>query len=156
MVFTAGAFVRHDEYNYYPSGNPFADLGPTSLQRETVSQLRMLTNAGGKASFSYVKGVNNLKAGIQYSRTNLVENDHIGIVDPTFNPVATRRAEASSRSAGDRSGGLRSLGYTPDSSFNPLLGCYDLTRTGPLPASDGCPAGQTRSTIYSPQLPHAT
>jgi TonB dependent receptor len=23
--------------------------------------------------------------------------------------------------------------------FNPLLGCYDLTRTGTLPASDGCP-----------------
>jgi hypothetical protein len=23
--------------------------------------------------------------------------------------------------------------------FNPLLGCYDLTRIGPLPASDGCP-----------------
>ena len=25
-VFTLGAFVRHDQYNYYPSANPFADL----------------------------------------------------------------------------------------------------------------------------------
>ena len=24
LVFTGGLFVRHDEYNYYPSGNPFA------------------------------------------------------------------------------------------------------------------------------------
>src|ERR1700736_2691623 len=27
-VFTLGAFVRRDAYNYYPSKNPFADLGP--------------------------------------------------------------------------------------------------------------------------------
>jgi len=32
-VFTLGAFVRRDDYNYYPSDNPFADLGPPSLQR---------------------------------------------------------------------------------------------------------------------------
>ena len=55
-VFTLGAFVRHDQYNYYPSGNPFADLGPADLQRETVSQLRFLTNAGVAPSVSYVKG----------------------------------------------------------------------------------------------------
>ena len=28
LVFTLGGFVRHDGYNYYPSDNPFADLGP--------------------------------------------------------------------------------------------------------------------------------
>ena len=32
--------------------------------------------------------------------------------------------------------------------FIPLLGCYDLTRTAPLPASDGCPAGQTTSGLF--------
>jgi len=156
MVLTAGAFLRHDEYNYYPSGNPFADLGPTSLQRETVSQLRMLTNAGGKASLSYVKGVHNFKAGIQYSLTNLVENDRIGIIDPTFNPVC-EAADGSivTNPLVTNPAACGTLGYTPDPSFNPLLGCYDLTRTAPLPASDGCPAGQSRSTIYSPQLPHA-
>src|SRR4029077_11632904 len=45
-VFTLGAFVRRDQFNYYPSANPFADLGPINLQRETVSQNRTLTNAG--------------------------------------------------------------------------------------------------------------
>ena len=33
--------------------------------------------------------------------------------------------------------------------FLPLLGCYDLTRTAPLPASDGCPAGQTNSGLFT-------
>jgi outer membrane receptor protein involved in Fe transport len=28
---------------------------------------------------------------------------------------------------------------TPNPNFNPLLACYDLTRTAALPASDGCP-----------------
>jgi outer membrane cobalamin receptor len=33
MLFTLGAFVRRDDYNYYPSRNPFADLGPPNLSR---------------------------------------------------------------------------------------------------------------------------
>ncbi len=45
-VFTLGAFVRRDHYNYYPSSDPFADLGPPSLQRQSVGQSRTLTNTG--------------------------------------------------------------------------------------------------------------
>ncbi len=87
-VFTLGAFVRRDQYNYYPSGNPFADLGPTNLQRETVGQNRKLTNAGLRSDLSYVKGVHNLKIGAVYQQTFLDEQDSLGIVDPTFLPVA--------------------------------------------------------------------
>ncbi len=83
-VFTLGAFLRHDEYNYYPSDNPFADLQPGGLQEESVSQLRFLTNAGVRSSVSYVKGVNNIKAGVTYEQTFLTENDRLAIVDPTF------------------------------------------------------------------------
>jgi hypothetical protein len=36
---------------------------------------------------------------------------------------------------------------TPNPAFDPLLGCYDLTRTGILPASDGCPG--SRSGLYT-------
>src|SRR6201984_1364546 len=43
-VFTLGAFVRRDQYNYYPSPNLFNDLSP--IQQETVTQDRTLTNAG--------------------------------------------------------------------------------------------------------------
>jgi len=88
-VFTLGAFVRHDQYNYYPSGNPFADLGPSDLQQETVAQDRTLTNAGLRASLSYVKGVHNIKGGITYQQTFLTENDSVGIVDPTLLPSLT-------------------------------------------------------------------
>jgi len=85
-VFTLGAFVRRDQFNYYPSGDPFADLGPTNLQRETVGQGRTLTNAGLRSDVSYVKGVHNLKAGAVYEQTFLTENDTFGIVDPTLLP----------------------------------------------------------------------
>ena len=84
-VFTLGAFVRRDDYNYYPSGNPFADLGPPSLQRQTVAQSRSLTNAGVRSSLSYVKGIHNVKGGVTYEQTFLDENDTVGIVDPAYN-----------------------------------------------------------------------
>ncbi len=85
-VFTLGAFVRRDHFNYYPSGNPFADLGPTNLQRETVGQDRTLTNAGLRSQWSYVKGIHNVKAGAVYQQTFLNEDDQLGIVDPTLLP----------------------------------------------------------------------
>jgi Carboxypeptidase regulatory-like domain/TonB-dependent Receptor Plug Domain len=79
-VLNLGAFVRHDEYNYYPSNNLFSDLGP--LQDETVSQLRFLTNAGIHGALSYVKGIHNIKIGASYEQTFLTENDGFGIVNP--------------------------------------------------------------------------
>ena len=81
-VWTLGAFIRRDEYSYYPSGNPFADLSP--IQFETVSQYRTLTNAGLRSDISYVKGIHTLKAGATYEQTFLRENDKLGIVDPTL------------------------------------------------------------------------
>ncbi len=61
-VFTLGGFVRRDEYNYYPSENPFADQSP-DLQFETVNQYRTLTNAGVPRQRLLRKGINNVKAG---------------------------------------------------------------------------------------------
>ena len=84
-ILNVGAFVRRDHYNYYPSGNPFADLSP-DLQSETAGQDRTLTNTGLRASVSYVKGIHNVKAGAVYQQTFLNENDSLGIVDPTFLP----------------------------------------------------------------------
>ena len=111
-VFTLGAFVRRDQYNYYPSANPFADLGPVTLQRETVGQDRNLTNSGVHSEFSYVKGVHNLKVGAQYEQTFLNELDNLGIVDPTLNNPTSP-------------------------TFNPVLAPYDLTRGGRLFAFNG-------------------
>ena len=66
-VFSLGVWLRHDQYNYYPSKDPFADLGP--LQGETVSQLRFLTNAGARADYTYVKGIHNVKIGATFQHT---------------------------------------------------------------------------------------
>jgi hypothetical protein len=80
-VFTFGGFVRRDQYNYYPSANPFNDFSP-DLQGETVVQNRKLTNAGLRSNVSYVKGIHNIKVGVTYEQTFLDEADGIGIVDP--------------------------------------------------------------------------
>jgi hypothetical protein len=82
---TLGFYVRHDQYNYYPSSDPLNDLAP-DLQVETASQDRQLTNAGVRGDISYVKGINNIKFGFVYQQTFLTESDKFGIVDPTFLP----------------------------------------------------------------------
>ena len=89
-VFTLGAYVRRDQYNYYPSNNPFADLGP--INSETISQDRNLMNAGIRSDISYVKGIHNVKAGVTYQHTFLNENDSLGIIDATLLPSLTDAA----------------------------------------------------------------
>jgi Carboxypeptidase regulatory-like domain/TonB-dependent Receptor Plug Domain len=82
-VLTLGGFVRRDHYNYYPSGDPFADFSP-DLQSSTIAQDRTLLNAGARASISYVKGMHNFKAGVTFEHTFLTEDDHLGVVDPGY------------------------------------------------------------------------
>jgi Carboxypeptidase regulatory-like domain len=151
-VLTLGAWVRRDGYNYYPSADPFADQSP-DLQFETVSQYRTLTNAGIRASVAYVKGKNNIKAGVTFENTALSENDHFGIVDPTVNAVCLNAGGSFNTNPllNDPAacGGVGNVGGSVNPGFIPLLGCYDLTRTAPLPASDGCPAGQTTPGLYN-------
>ncbi len=158
-VFTVGGFVRRDAYNYYPSGDPFADLGPSNLQQETVTQDRTLTNAGARASLSYVKGIHNVKAGIVYEQTILTENDSFGIVDPTFNspcldgagfPVFVGDPGLNNpNQCGTASSTNPALYPTPfvaNPNFVPLLGCIDLTRT-PSPA-DGCSSSSAATHLF--------
>jgi hypothetical protein len=144
-VLTSGVFVRHDQYDYYPSPNPFADLGPTNLQRETVGQFRILTNAGAHSDISYVKGINNVKAGVTYEQTFLTENDRLSIVDPTLNapcvdasgaPLEGFTNPSQCAGAGDEPNiaanpiANPSGGASCSTCFNPVLFPYDLTRGG--------------------------
>jgi len=151
-VITVGAFVRRDDYNYYPSKDAFADLGPPSLQRQSVGQNRSLTNAGLRSDLSYVKGINQIKAGLTYEQTFLNENDTLGIVDPTFNaPCITSMATSSVNpfpfvaapglTAADCPSNLGAFQQNNASNpnapnsplyplFNPTLAPYDLTRGG--------------------------
>ena len=141
-VLNVTGYVRRDAFDYYPSGNPFADFSP--IQQETVAQQRSLLNAGGLANITYTKGIHNLKAGIMYEQTFLNENDQLGIVDPTLNspcvdvsgnPVPGFTDPAQCAAAG----------YSPNGGYTPLLSCYDLTR--PVPSqSAGCQS--PHSTLY--------
>ena len=90
-VIDAGAFVRRDEFQFFPSPNPFSDLIP-GLQLETVNQNRFLTNAGVRGAVSYSKGIHNLKIGATYQNTLLSENFGFGIVDPKLLPSLTDAA----------------------------------------------------------------
>src|ERR1700735_5268520 len=152
-VFTLGAYVRRDGYNYYPSDNPFADLGPPSLQRQSVSQFRTLTNAGARANVSYVHGINNIKVGVVYEQTFLREHDNVGIVDPTFNapcltPATAPNPDVPVQGFTDPSQ-CAAAGFQPNVStnpnapastlfplFNPVLLPFDLTRGGTLFSTD--------------------
>jgi hypothetical protein len=146
MVFTFGGYVRQDKFNYYPSRDPFADYTP-DLQLQTVGQNRSLTNAGARTNLAYVKGIHNLKAGITYQHTFITEKDALGIVDPALNAPCLNAGgdPGTSPSLVNPAGCTGSL--TPNPAFLPLLGCYDLTRTATLPASDGCPS--SASGVYN-------
>ena len=144
-VLNTGAFVRKDQFDYYPSGNPLSDLGPADLQRETVSQSRSLTNLGIHSDLSWSRGRQNVKGGATYEQTLLSENDGLGVVDPALNapcltavngsPVETAMITSPNQCA--------ALGYVVNdtannttgtySVYNSLLAGYDLTR--PTPAT---------------------
>ncbi len=144
-VLTLAGFARQDQYNYYPSDNPFADLQP-NLQSETVGQNRRLTNIGLRSDLSYVNGIHNIKAGVTYEDTILTETDTLGIVNPLLNAVCLN-PDGSAYTGSDMTDPLNCTGaLSPNPSFVSLLGCYDLTRSGTLPVSDGC--ARTTSATY--------
>jgi hypothetical protein len=129
MVFNLGAFVRRDEYNYYPSGSPLADLGPANLQTSSISQYRTLTNAAVHSDFSYVKGIHNLKMGAQYGQTYLRENDRLGVVDAIYNAPCVDASGVPLPGYSDQSqcpGGAS--GQNPN--YLSVLAPYDFTRGG--------------------------
>jgi hypothetical protein len=142
-VLTVGAFARHDQYNYYPSNNPLADLSP--LQQETVQQLRTLTNVGLRSDLSYTKGIHNLKLGATLQHTFLKESDNLGIIDPSLNAPCIDSSGAPVIGFTDPSQ-CAGAGFSPNdgsnpavtaATFQPFLGCLDLTRPNPA-ATDGC------------------
>jgi len=138
-VFNLGAFIRRDEYNYYPSGNPLADLGPSNLQTSSISQYRTLTNSAVHSDYSYAKGIHTIKIGAQYGQTFLHENDSLGIVESTYNspcidmsgnPVAGFLSPSDCVAAGYLSNAPTATYAYGAGTFNPTLEPYDLTRGG--------------------------
>lgn len=127
-VFNFGAYIRKDFYNYYPSSNPFADLGP--IQQETISQNRTLTNAGVHSDISYVRGIHNIKAGAVYQQTLLRESFNLGIISPDAN-LPCVDADGNPVSGISDPSECAAAGDTVNPNFAVLLP-YDLTRGGGL------------------------
>ncbi len=135
-VLNFGAFVRRDAYNYYPSGNPLADLGP--IQTSSIAQYRTLTNAGLRADFSYEKGIHNIKVGGVYQQTFLRENDSLGIISSTLNSPCVDANGIPQPGFSDPTqcdaAGLVSNdpAVNPAGTYDSDLAGYDLTRGGGL------------------------
>jgi hypothetical protein len=134
-VLNLGAFVRRDDYNYYPSGNPLADLGPVTLQTSSIGQNRTLTNSGVHSDLTYARGHNNIKAGVLYEQTFLREHDSLGIVDSTY----ALSAPCIDASTGELLPGFLDQSLCPaggasgpyaNPNYLPSLAPYDLTRGG--------------------------
>ena len=160
-LFTFGGFVRQDRFNYYPSGNVFADgtgLIPGGSSA-TLNQQRKLTNAGLRTDLSYVKGKHNVKAGVTFQHTFLTENFNFGVTDPAFNAVCLNVADASPDTnptptfQGNCTGTLEPNDGTDAratvAAFIPALGCFDLTRpvlTAAAQTQDAC--ARTQSALF--------
>jgi hypothetical protein len=126
-LLTVNPYYRHDRINYDPSASPFAD------QPATMSQLRTLTNVGVKADLAHSTGRHNIKAGVQISQTNLMEDFTLGLTDPTFNPVClTSSGDAVTDPTLIDPAACVPAGYAVNPSLAPGLVPYDLTRGGSL------------------------
>ncbi|HKD60295.1 MAG TPA: carboxypeptidase regulatory-like domain-containing protein [Terracidiphilus sp.] len=128
-VLNSSAWVRKDLYHYYPSANPFADLGP--LQTSSIEQTRSLMNAAGHADLTYARGPNNIKIGIQYGQTFLRENNRLGVVDSTYS-LSAPCVDANGNPLAGYSDPSQCPGGAAgqNTNYQAVLAPYDLTRGG--------------------------
>jgi hypothetical protein len=129
-VFTFGGWARQDQFNYYPSGDPFADLQP-ALQSTTIGQNRTLTSLGLRADVSYVNGIHNIKAGATYEDTILTEKDSFGLVDPTLNPPCLNPDGSADTDPAATNPAQCTGALSVNPGYDPLLATIDLTRPAP-------------------------
>ena len=123
-LLSSNIYVRQDQVHYYPSGDVFAD------QPATLQQARRLTNFGIKEDFTYSKGIQNLKAGVNIYQTPLAEDFSLGLTSPTYNAPCL---DVSGAPIGDPTVlNCTGVDQTPNPAFLPSLLPYDLTRGGQL------------------------
>lgn len=127
LLLTTNTWARQDRVNYFPSAKLASD------QPATLSQSRRLTSIGFRADVTYSQGQHTAKGGMQVQITPLSEAFETGLTDPAFNspcidqhgaPVAEPSLTALSQCFGG--------GYVENTSFEPALLKYDLSRGGTL------------------------
>jgi hypothetical protein len=126
-LLTVNPYIRKDQFNYYPSRDPFADTPFTQ------SQTRHLLNYGVRSDVSLVSGRHNIKIGLDLKQTRLLERFGFGVTDPTFNPVCV---DADGNPQGlpniKDPNQCTNLGFVGNPYLQPGLVPYDLTRSGSL------------------------
>lgn len=128
-VLNVAAFFRKDLFDYYPSTNPLADRGPANLQTSSIWQERSLANTGTHADLTYAKGINNVKAGVEYQQTFLRESDGLSIVDPEYNAPCVD-ADGNPVAGFSDPTECATSGLAANPQFLPVLRPYDFTRGG--------------------------
>lgn len=125
-LLSVNAWLRQQHVNYYPTSDLFADLPAT------LSQDRRLTNLGIRTDLSYVHGIHNVKAGIQFQHYFLSENFTLGVTDPLFNALCVNSSGDPVVAPGVTDPANCVPAYSPNPDFLPGLLPYDLTRGGQL------------------------
>jgi hypothetical protein len=125
-----GAFIRKDFYDYFPSSNPLADLGPANLQTSSIGQYRTLTDSAIHADYTYAKGIHNIKAGVQYGQTFLREHDRLGIVENIYNSPCVDAATGVSLPGFSNPSECDGVTSIANPNYLSVLAPYDLTRGG--------------------------
>ncbi len=124
-LLSVAPFIRQDNIHYYPSADIFADT-PATLR-----QSRRLQNVGMTADYSYVKGIQNIKVGAEFSHTFLNEGFGFGITSPTYNAVCALADGTPVVAPGITDPkACVTEGYQPNPNFVPGELQYDLTRGG--------------------------
>ena len=123
-VLSVNPYVREGSFDYYPSHNIFDDLPVT------VSENRKLINAGLKADYSLLKGINTLKFGAMFYHTFLDENFGLGVTDAGFNAPCLLPSGLPDETAGADNPAACPAGDTINASFSAGLAPFDLTRGG--------------------------
>lgn len=123
-LLSSNVYVRQDQVHYYPSGDLFSD------QPATLQQGRRLTNFGIKEDFTYSRGIQNLKAGVNIYQTPLAEDFRLGITDPAYNAPCLNASGAPVTDPADLN--CTGRGETHNPAFLPSLLPFDLSRGGTL------------------------
>jgi hypothetical protein len=128
-VINTSAYFRKDQYHYYPSNNPLADLGPANLQTSSIAQNRSLTNAGIHSDITYTRGIQTIKAGANYQHTFLRESDSLGVVESVYNAPCVD-ADGNSVAGYGSTTDCADAGLSINPNYVSVLAAYDLTRGG--------------------------
>lgn len=127
MLLTVNPYARKDQFNYYPSADPFDDTPSTQ------SQSRQLFNYGLRTDLAISEGRHNIKIGVDLKQTRLIESFNFGLTDPTLNAVCnTIGGNPVTDPAVINPNSCQAHGYVANPMLQPGLIPFDLSRGGAL------------------------